>query len=76
MRNLLAQLVQKLGPHYILLDDQKNPTVQIGQPVIESLDNVSGVVTIKIAAAPSSKVRAGTHLSLASVPQAGMPVLL
>jgi len=51
VRNLLAQLVQKLGSNYILLDDQKNPTVQIGQPVIESVNSANGVVTIKVAAA-------------------------
>ncbi len=48
-RALLAQQVQKLGQNYILLDDQTHPTVQIGQPVIESVNGTTGVVTIKIA---------------------------
>ena len=50
-RDMLAQQVQALGAHYILLDDPKNPTVQIGQPVIESVNNATGVVTLKIAVA-------------------------
>lgn len=45
-RQLLAQQVQKLGPHYILLSS----TIKIGSPVIENVDSSSGRVTIKIAA--------------------------
>ena len=45
-RSLLTQQAEKLGTNYFLL----NATVQIGQPVIESVTD-QGVVTLKIAAA-------------------------
>ena len=45
-RLLLNQQVQKLGPNYILIGSY----TQIGQPVVDGVDN-SGLVSIKIAAA-------------------------
>ena len=45
-RLLLNQQVQKLGPNYIL----KGSYTQIGQPVVDGVDN-SGLVSIKVAAA-------------------------
>jgi len=45
-RLLLNQQVQKLGPNYILIGSY----TQIGQPVVDGVDN-NGLVSIKIAAA-------------------------
>jgi hypothetical protein len=45
-RQLLTKQVEALGPNYVLL----NPTMRIGQPVVEGVDNTTGNVTIKIAA--------------------------
>jgi hypothetical protein len=45
-RELLTKQVAALGPDYVLL----NPTMRIGQPVVEAVDDTTGNVTIKIAA--------------------------
>jgi hypothetical protein len=45
-RQLLTKQVEALGPNYVLL----NPTMRIGQPVVEAVDDTTGNVTIKIAA--------------------------
>jgi len=60
-RQLLANHVQRLGSNYVLISS----TVQIGQPVVQSIDNATGRVVLKVAAGgdvvyqfPASQLRA------------------